>query len=454
MNGRYVLAISLVTALGGFLFGFDTAVISGANLYIQAYFGLDELAFGFVVSSMLIGCAVGALGCGLPSARYGRKKLLMLAAILFAVSAIGSGLATTTTGFILYRMLGGLGVGAASMLSPTYIAEVSPAGVRGKMVSLNQLAIVLGVTAAFFSNYLLSALPDAVSWRWMLGVEAVPAVVFLLLLIWVPPSPRWLVSQGMTERAHGVLLRIHGPESTATVLREIVASLASSDPLPGVPAAGSFGKLWRPSVRKVTVSVILLAMFQQLTGINVIMYYAPNIFASIGVGKSGAIFQSVSIGVVMSVFTVVAIFLVDRVGRKQLLQWGALGMAVSLLLLGVSFSAERANTYLVLLLMLTFIAFFSVSAGPVIWVLISELLPNEVRSIGTGLAAFFLWTTNYLVTLTFPWLLQTFVGGSSWITFGIYAGFCFLLFLYTARYVVETKGRTLEEIRELVAAEA
>jgi SP family arabinose:H+ symporter-like MFS transporter len=236
------------------------------------------------------------------------------------------------------------------------------------------------------------------------------------------------------------------------VLREIVASLQSGR-LAGEPAAGSFTRLWSPSFRKVAVMVTVLAMLQQLTGINVIMYYAPNIFASIGVGKSGAILQSVSIGLVMSVFTVVAIVLVDRVGRRQLLQWGALGMTVSLLLLGMAFAAERADTYLVLSLMLAFIACFSVSAGPVIWVLISELLPNEVRSIGTGLAAFFLWMTNYLVTLTFPWLLQVFKGDDSWITFGIYAGFCFLLFLYTTRYVVETKGRTLEEIKELVAAE-
>ncbi|TGV00237.1 sugar porter family MFS transporter [Flavivirga rizhaonensis] len=449
MNIKYIISISSVTALGGFLFGFDTAVISGANLYIQSYFELDDLAFGFVVSSMLIGCALGALGSGTPSSLFGRKKLLLLTAILFAISAVGSGLATTTIGFIIYRVIGGLGVGAASMLAPLYIAEVSPAKIRGKMVSLNQLAIVLGVTVAFFSNYFLSSLSETVSWRWMLGVEVIPAIIFFILLFFVPESPRWLISKGKLEMSQRILTKINGKEQAALIEAEIESSL-KEELKTKRSVLSSYRQLFKPAFKKATIAVIILASLQQLTGINIIMYYAPNIFENIGIGKSVAIFQSISIGFCMSLFTIIAMFLVDKIGRKKLLKWGSLGMALSLFILGIAFSFDLKNTYFILFLILSFIAFFSLSAGPIIWVLISEMLPNEIRSAGISIATFFLWITNYLVSLTFPVLLNTFKGRLSGITFSVYGIFCLLLFYYAIKYLLETKGKTLEEIKDLI----
>jgi len=453
MNTRYLVWISLSTALGGFLFGFDTAVISGANLYIQPYFELSDWAFGFTVSSMLLGCALGGLFFGASSDRYGRKPMLISTALLFLISALGSALADSLPVFIIYRMIGGLGVGGASMLSPNYIAEVSPANVRGKMVSLNQLTIVFGITVAFFSNYFLNSLSENMNWRWMLGVEAIPACLFLIFMIVVPESPRWLIVNNKRAKALEILTKINGAERAHEITSEILADIASQQ-----KSKSSFfqgvKKLFSSNYRIVTFIVIILAILQQVSGINVIMYYAPSIFENIGLGKSSAIFQSLSVGVVMSIFTIIAMFLVDKVGRKQLLIIGSIGMAVSLYLMGVLFSLNYKNSVVILILILSYISFFSLSAGPVIWIIISEILPNEIRSLAIGVATFFLWLANYIVTLTFPVLLNTFTGSMSGFVFILYGLFCLILCSFTKFKVIETKGKSLEEIRNLLSSKS
>ncbi|MFS4466707.1 sugar porter family MFS transporter [Maribacter sp. 2210JD10-5] len=449
MNFRFLTLISFATALGGFLFGFDTAVISGANLYIQPYFELNEWAFGFTVSSMLIGCALGGIFFGAPSDRYGRKPMLIITAILFLISAVGSALATSLSSFIIFRLIGGLGVGGASMLSPNYIAEVSPAKVRGKMVSLNQLTIVLGITVAFFSNYFLDNLPETINWRWMLGVEAIPAFLFLIFMFFVPESPRWLIVHKKNAKALKVLEKINGKENAQQIQNEIESDI-NNEADEKLSFVDGVKKLFGNRYKKFTFIAIVLAVLQQVSGINIVMYYAPNIFKSIGLGSSGAIFQSLSIGVIMSLFTIIAMFLVDKVGRKKLLTYGAIGMAFSLCALGVSFSMDVKNPIVILLLILSYIAFFSISAGPIVWVIISEILPNEVRSLGIGVATFFLWLANYIVTLTFPVLLNTFTGSMSGFAFVLYGVLSFLLFLFVKYKVPETKGKSLEEIRDLV----
>jgi sugar porter (SP) family MFS transporter len=436
----YLLFVCGTAALGGLLFGFDTAVISGANLYIQPYFNLSDWEFGFVVSSMLLGCAAGALLAGIPSDRFGRKTVLMATAILFTVSAVGSALAESTTGFVFYRLVGGLAVGSASMLAPVYISEIAPAGVRGKMVSLNQLTIVLGISVAFFSNYYLSHLPETVSWRWMLGVEAVPASLFLFLLFTVPESPRWLVMKGRDDKASRLISRINGQEESAGILKEIKTSLR--DHQVGLKLSGIFK---RPYASIIWMGIIL-AVLQQVTGINIIMYYAPNIFKSIGLSNESAIFQSITIGGVMTAFTILAMMLVDKIGRKPLIIWGSMGMLIFLVTLSMLFFLDKADGFLVLICILGYISFFSFSLGPVVWVLIGELFPNRIRSSGVAIATFFLWMANYLVTLTFPVLLNAFHDERRGFTFLIYAVFCVMMLVYTAVRVPETKGQALEQI--------
>ncbi len=437
----YLFFVCGTAALGGLLFGFDTAVISGANLYIQPFFELSDWEFGFVVSSMLLGCAVGALMAGIPSDRFGRKSVLMATAILFFISAVGSALSFTTPGFVFYRLVGGLAVGSASMLAPVYISEIAPAGVRGKMVSLNQLTIVLGISVAFFSNYFLSHLPESVNWRWMLGVEAVPAFLFFLLLFSVPESPRWLVMKGFPNKAMQLLMRINGEKNAGKILEEIKFSLEGK--------RSRLSETFRKPYGSIIWMGIVLAVLQQVTGINIIMYYAPNIFKSIGFDNSNAIFQSITIGGVMTVFTIVAMLVVDRLGRKPLIIWGSLGMLIFLLTLSLLFFFNKADGFLVLVCILGYIACFSFSLGPVVWVLIGELFPNAIRSTGVAIATFFLWLANYLVTLTFPVLLNAFEGPMRGMTFLIYAAFCVVMLIYTAVMVPETKGKALEQIESV-----
>ncbi len=442
-KNTYVVTITVIAALGGFLFGFDTAVISGANPFIQKYFQLDDLSLGWAVSSVIVGCIIGAFSAGFVSDLLGRKKVLIVTAVLFTLSAVGTALAQDFDFFIVARILGGIGVGAASALSPTYIAEIAPADRRGRLVSINQLTIVVGILVVYFTNLLFASSFGDESWRWMLGSEAVPALLFFLLLFIIPESPRWLYKNNQPEKARAVLRKLEGEGQAEEELREI------EETLHGKQEKVAFGELFKGKMAKITAIGIILAMLQQLVGINAIIYYAPNIFASAGAGLESALAQTVAIGAVNLTFTFVAIYLVDRLGRKPLLLAGSVGMTVSLTFLVSSFLSETAGEgYGVLFSILGYIASFAATHAAVMWVMVSEIFPNKYRGSAMSVSLFMHWSSTYLVTQTFPWLLSN-KGGA--FAFGIFAVISALSFVFVWFFVTETKGKSLEQIeKELV----
>ena len=434
---RYVILISIVGALGGLLFGFDTAVISGTLNFIQPYFGLSEAGLGWTVSSLLFGCIAGVFMAGKAGDRYGRKKILMSAAILFFISAIGSASSHTLFTFIAARVLGGLAVGVASILSPMYIAEISPAKYRGRLVSLNQLAIVIGILVAFFTNYLLVDTGEN-NWRWMLLVMTLPSSLLFLSLFFVPESPRWLVARKQNNDALKVLLKTSGEEFAYSELKEIENTLKTQQ-------ESNYRDLLAPKIKPFVFIGIILALFQQITGINTIMYYAPKIFASVGQSNGSALLQTVAIGGTNLVFTLVAMVLIDRFGRKPLILIGSAGMSLTLAGLSVLFFINQTSSAMVLILILGYIAFFAASLGPVVWVLITELFPNRLRSKGMSVAVVALWIACSIVSIIFPVMLEKLSGG---ITFLIFAVICVASLIYVWKYVPETKGKSLEELEK------
>ena len=438
-NQRYVITITFIAALGGFLFGFDTAVISGANPFIEKYFNLDKLALGWAVSSVIVGCIIGAFSAGFVSDVFGRKKVLITTAVLFTFSAIGTALATDFNFFIIARILGGIGVGAASAMSPTYIAEISPAGQRGRLVSINQLTIVIGILVVYFTNLLFAESFGDESWRWMLGSEAIPAVLFFLLLFIIPESPRWLYKNNQIEKARSVLRKLEGEGNVQSELADIEKTLQGST------EKAAFGDLFKGGMKKVLAIGVILAMFQQLVGINAVIYYAPTIFASAGAGLGDALAQTVAIGGVNLLFTFVAIWLVDKAGRRPLLLAGSVGMTVSLSLLVVSFTSDALGGYGVLFSILGYIASFAATHAAVMWVVVSEIFPNKFRGSAMSVALLLHWSSTYLVTQTFPWLLDNMGGAFS---FGIFAAFSALSFIFVWFFVPETKGKSLEQIEK------
>lgn len=438
-DSLFLILAATVAALGGLLFGFDTAVISGTTPFLQPYFGLNDIALGWTVSSLLIGCIIGVISSGKPGDILGRRKTLLIAASLFIVSAVGSALSTHLAVFIFFRVLGGIAVGTASMLSPMYISEISPAAKRGTLVSLNQLAIVIGILLAFFSNYKLSGLgPDA--WRWMLAVMGAPALLFFVALLFVPESPRWLVQKNRKDEAFEVLKRINGEYAAFDEIEAIDKSIASEK-------SGSYKELFSPQVKPILWIGILLAVFSQVTGINSIMYYAPVIFKSMGLGTDSALMQTITIGGINFLFTLVAIKWIDKWGRRKLLIGGAAGMFVSLLVITIAFFFKKFEGYLILVFILTYIASFAASIGPVSWVVISEIFPNKLRSKAMSIAIVALWIACFLVSLTFPVMLNRLGGGASFLVFGF---MCFLMLLYVIFKVPETKGKTLEELEKIL----
>ncbi|MEN8835036.1 MAG: D-xylose transporter XylE [Polaribacter sp.] len=462
----YLLKLTLVATLGGLLFGYDTGVISGTVGSLDSFFvipkGLSETAAsafkGFLVSSALIGCIVGGIFGGLISKKIGRRNGLILAAILFLISALGSAMPemflapigeldhTYSTIFILYRIIGGIGVGLASMLSPLYIAEIAPANSRGKLVSYNQLAIVGGFMVVYFVNYFISktggsdAWLNEIGWRWMFASEIIPAGLFLGLLFLVPDTPRSLVLRNKPEEALSVLTKVNGEEKGIVILEEIKDSMdekISRNLL-------SFGWL-------VIVVGILLSILQQFVGINVVLYYAPEIFKTISSGTDTALLMTIIVGIVNFLFTIVAIKTVDKYGRKPLMVIGALGMAIAMLSLGFVFFSG-ATGYLALFCMMLYVASFAMSWGPVTWVLLSEIFPNKIRGRALAIAVAAQWISNYLVSLTFPmmndnsYLSEKFNHGFAYWVYGIMS---ILAMLFIIKFVPETKGKTLEEMEEL-----
>ncbi len=460
----HVISLTLVATLGGLLFGYDTAVISGTvgsleKFFIEPY-GYAEMAsnsmLGRVVSSALIGCVIGGLIGGWISIRLGRRNGLRLAAVLFLLSAIGSALPEMFVGpvgkgdhsyvnyFVFYRILGGVGVGLASMLSPMYIAEISPPNIRGKLVSWNQFAIIFGMLLVYFINYYIARQGDGTwlnttGWRWMFASEIVPAFAFLILLFFVPESPRYLVIKNQPEKAFSILARINGSLKAGVVLKEITETIRHKS-----------GKLFSFGFMIIIIG-ILLSAFQQLVGINVVLYYAPEIFKNMGAGTDTALLQTIIVGVINLSFTVVAIFTVDRIGRKPLQIIGAAGMALFMFALGFSFYFNRLGLA-ALVFMLGYVACFAVSWGPVVWVLLSEIFPNRIRGKAMAVAVAAQWISNYLISFTFPimdkstFLTHHFNHGFSYWIYGV-MGILAALFMW--KFVPETKNKTLEEMEKL-----
>jgi sugar porter (SP) family MFS transporter len=439
-RNAYVYLLTCVAALGGLLFGYDTAVISGAIGFLAKHFQLDANWEGWAAGCTLVGCMLGAAAAGTLSDRLGRKRVLILAAVLFAASAVGAALPGTCQEFVIARMLGGFGIGAASLISPLYIAEVAPAGIRGRLVSVNQLAIALGMVVVYYVNSWIASRggPEwnaEYGWRWMFASGLLPALLFFLLLFTVPESPRWLTKQGRAAKALAILARVGGPDHAAAEMRQIEEAIAAE--------ATTIGQLLRPGIRVALLIAVVLAVLQQITGINVVLYYAPKIFSSAGLGVNEAINHTVIVGLVMMAFTLVAIAVVDRLGRKPLLLAGSAGMGLSLALLGGAFHTRQFQGPWVLGYTLAYVAFFSVAMGPVVWVLMAEIFPTRIRGRAMAIATVCLWLACFAVTQTFPIMLERLAGAT---TFWIYAGLCAVAFVFIASFVPETKGKTLEEI--------
>ncbi len=446
----YLALISFIAALGGFLFGFDTAVVSGTLVYLKVQFALAPFMEGVVVASALVGCMVGALFAGTLSDRFGRKAMLIVSAILFVVGAIGTAVPPTVTLLILARWIGGVGVGVASMLAPMYLSEVSPPQVRGRLIALYQLAITIGIVVAYFSNVLLQwvstdmlADMSAGPWRWILvdevwrgmfGAGAIPAVAFLLLLLVVPETPRWLAKQGRIDEAHAVLARIVGTKEADRELGEIRQSLDQE--------GGSILQLLQPGLRVALVIGILLPFFSQVSGINAIVYYGTTIFREAGWELSESLGGQAYVGFVNVLFTLVAVAVVDRFGRKPLLYIGISGLVVALITAAALFAAGLTNWQLVAVLML-YMACFAFSLGPVPWIIIAEIFPTRIRGRAMSVGTFTIWCTNTIVMLVFPTLRD---GLGPAYTFAMFAILVAPALLLTWLLIPETKGRSLEEI--------
>jgi SP family arabinose:H+ symporter-like MFS transporter len=442
---KFVTLVSIVSALGGLLFGFDTAVVSGAVGFMEDRFDLSKLQVGWAVSSLIIGCIVGAAMSGVLGDRFGRKKVLITAAILFIISSIGSAIPDSFSGFIIARIIGGIGIGITSTLCPLYNAEIAPAKYRGRLVALNQLAIVTGIFLTYFVNLWISSSGDeawavASAWRWMFGVGAIPGLLFMILLFFVPESPRWLIKQGKAAAALPILLRIHGEELAKQEVLDIKQSFEQE--------SGSIRQLFSPSLRIALIVGVGLAVLQQVTGINAVMYYAPEIFKATGAGTNASLVQTILVGFINFLFTIVALWLIDKVGRKALLLVGSASMAFCLLVIGIAFQTGHADGPLVLIFILLYVASFAISLGPVVWVIMSEIFPNRIRGKATAIAAMALWAADYLVSQSFPPLLSS-AGPAA--TFWIYGSMALLACLFTWRVVPETKGKSLEEIESLWA---
>lgn len=433
-SGKFILLVSLVAALGGLLFGYDTAIISGAVPFIRDYFKLNSFMLGWAISGILIGCGAGALLAGTLAEAWGRRTVLIVCAVLFAVSGLGAGTSSSLTLFISFRLAGGLGVGAAAMVSPMYIAEMAPAHQRGRLVSLYQLAIVSGILMAYLANYLLEG-TGLNNWRYMFASQVIPALIFLLLLFFVPETPRWLVKKGRQAEALKILERTTGDQAHQA-LEEIISSFSRKE-------RSGFTMLFSSRYLPVMSMGIFIAVFQQVTGINSVIYYAPLILKETGISTSGSLLQTMGIGLVNLLATFGAITMVDRVGRKRLLTWGSLWMGISLIALAACFYTRYFGHYLVLLSLLIYVASFSATWGAVAWVVLSEIFPNRIRGMAMSVATFALWLTDFIVTYTFPVLTASFGAAS---TFLCYALLCALSLVYVVRKVPETRGRSLEEI--------
>ena len=436
MKKRNVFLWSLVIALGGFLFGFDTAVISGAEQQIQKYWTLTTVEHGFTVSIALIGTIIGALMGSIPSDKLGRKKTLYIIAFLYLVSSLGTALANNWYVFLAFRFLGGLGVGASSVTAPIYISEISPAERRGKLVGLFQFNVVFGIVVSYFSNYLIGQTGEN-AWRLMLGIQAVPAAIFFFLLRFVPESPRWLImKRGKVEEAREIF-KIINPVTADKIITEIEITdkeekaVLQKDPL--------FSKRYKTPV----MLAILFAVFNQVSGINAIIYYSPRIFEMTGLGESSSLLSTAGLGLINFTFTLLAMNFIDRIGRRTLMLIGSMGLIFTLAMVSYSFYAESFNGFIVPVFLFIYIAFFAFSQGAVIWVFISEIFPNQVRAKGQTLGSTTHWIMAATIAFSFPYLAEKAGGGNTFLFFCIMM--CIQL-IFVWKVMPETKGKSLEQL--------
>jgi MFS transporter, SP family, xylose:H+ symportor len=460
-HASYVWVVSSVAALGGLLFGYDWVVIGGAKPFYESYFGLhSETLIGWANSCALLGCLLGSILSGGLSDRVGRKKLLIVSAVLFAASSLLTGWAYSFPAFVTWRIVGGVAIGMASNVSPTYIAEISPAPWRGRLVTLNQLTIVVGVLAAQIVNWLIAkTVPESATaevirlswngqfgWRWMFTAVAVPSAVFFICSLFIPESPRWLAKSGATERARLILARVGGESYSERALAEIEGALDSES-----RTGTAWRELLNPTILKVLLIGVSLAVLQQWSGINIIFNYAEEIYRNAGYGVNEIMFNIVITGTINLVFTLIALGLVDKLGRRALMLFGCAGIALSHTVLGIAYRNGVKGTP-VLVLTLCTIGCYALSLAPVTWVVISEIFPNRVRGAAVSISVSALWIASFVLTFTFP-VLNRVLGPSG--TFWTYAAICFAGFVFVYSRVPETKGKSLEEIeRDLTGSKA
>lgn len=454
----YVIFISAVAAIGGFLFGFDSGVINGTVSALGNAFNSSSVATGFNVASVLLGCALGALAAGPLADKFGRRAIMIITAIIFAISAFGSGISESSAEFIFYRLFGGLGIGAASVLAPAYIAEVAPPALRGRLATLQQLAIVLGLFAAFLSNYLIAdaagsaqniLMLDIAAWRWMFWAELVPAILFLVGVLFIPESPRYLVAQGKVDDAKTVFSKISN-DNVAAQISDVKSSLRS-DKKPSIRDLFIDGS---KKVHPIVWAGVALSVFQQFVGINVVFYYGSELWQAAGFDESQSLFINVLAGTTNIISTFIAIALVDKIGRKPLLLVGSIGMFISLSALTYIFGSagldeagklalsDNMGTFALIMANL-FVVFFGLSWGPVVWVLLGEMFNNRIRGAALAVAASAQWIANFAITMTFPIMLAN-IGLAG--AYGFYALSALISIFFVAKYITETRGKTLESM--------
>jgi len=437
-NVTYITGISFISAMGGYLFGFDFAVISGALPFLKTTFALNPWWEGFLTGSLALGCVAGCLLAGRMADKKGRKPGLMLAALIFAVSSLGMAFSFNLAFFISMRFAAGIGVGMASMLSPLYIAEISPAEARGRNVAINQLTIVTGILITNLVNYMLSGHGNEV-WRWMFGLGAVPSMLFFTGIFWLPESPRWLLTVGRSAEAEKTLKKIGGNTFAEETIANIQMSLTGRE-------KPSLKAVFEKGVRPMIVVGVTLAVFQQLCGINVVFNYTSTIFESVGASLDRQLFETVGIGAVNLVFTLVAMWQVDKLGRRPLMLAGSLGLTVIYIILSILLQ-HQAPAGIVSVFVMIAIALYATSLAPVTWVLISEIFPNHIRGLASSIATVSLWLAYFILVFTFP-ILSAVLG--TYGPFYMYAGICLLGFLFVKFKVKETKGQTLEQLENAI----
>ena len=451
-SNSFIAAVCSIGSLGGLLFGFDTAVISGTFSFIEQYFSLNEIEIGWFTSSALIGAIIGALVSGSLSDRFGRKPILIIAAFLFFISALGCTIPNSFIFLIVARIIGGIGVGMASVLAPLYISEFSPPKIRGKLIALYQLSIVIGILLAYLSNWLLLKFSlESTSlfnetdklykifvsevWRGMFGLEMIPSGLFILLLFLIPESPRWLIRNKNPEKGFNILTKISGKKIAEKEFIEIKNSINKFK--------GRIADLLRPGLRLALLVGIGLSVFGQFTGVNIIIYYGPTILENAGFKIDGALQFQVAIGLINLIFTILALWKIDRWGRRPLLVYGMFSVFISLIIIAFQFTFDSSQGILIVVMLCIYMASLALSINAVIWVLIGEIFPNRIRGSAMSIVTFTNWGANFLTAFTFPWYIDKIGMGGGFFTF---AGMCLLATIFFNKYVPETKGKTLEEI--------